>query len=291
MSEGISYHNKDILFKFLSELYENVALLDVFNIKFDDTEDVPKIKQLLPSEFPAVRADEKRSDTLFELSDGSLLMLEYESNSRIVENHIKYVEYIHRIMHRYYQKEGKIRKVRVVVVYTSDVTEVKGGLDAGDLQLRTEAILLHEYNGDAILEKISNKIDNGDPLTDEDHMKLSFAPLMHSRFKTRQEMIKESIELAKHIPDEREQVQVIAGILTATDKFIDKEYAKQVRSWLKMTQVGRIIEVEIEEAVEKAQQEKALEIARLLKGDLPDEVIAKKTGLDLRVVKKLKTRE
>ena len=76
MSEGISYHAKDILFKSLSELYKDKAL-DVFGI-----ENIPKIKQLLPNEFPQVRADEKRSDTLFLMEDGSILMLEFESNNR-----------------------------------------------------------------------------------------------------------------------------------------------------------------------------------------------------------------
>ncbi|KHF29436.1 hypothetical protein LR68_01797 [Anoxybacillus sp. BCO1] len=59
MAHGISYHAKDILFKSLSELYRDQAL-DVYGLH-----DLPKIKALLPNEFPAVRADEKRSDTLF----------------------------------------------------------------------------------------------------------------------------------------------------------------------------------------------------------------------------------
>jgi hypothetical protein len=72
MSEGISYQAKDILFKSLSELYRNQAL-EVYGLT-----NLPKIKELLPSQYPSVQADEKRSDTLFFLEDGSILMLEYE---------------------------------------------------------------------------------------------------------------------------------------------------------------------------------------------------------------------
>ncbi|KKE78152.1 transcriptional regulator [Oceanobacillus caeni] len=285
MSEGISYQNKDILFKFLSELYENVTL-DVFGL-----DDIPKIKELLPNEFPEVTADEKRADTVFQLEDGSILMLEYESNSRFVENHLKYVRYVHRISQRYLQKENDIKKVRIVVIYTSDVVKVKEKLDLGDLQIASKSVLLSEYNGDAIMEKIVNKIRVGEQLTHEELFKFSILPLMHS-VRERDELIHDSIELAKKIDNEQQQVQVIAGILTSTDKFIDDEYARKVKEWLKMTKVGRAFEEEKQEAVKKAEKEaekkQAKRIAKSLLGVLNDKLIAEATGLDIEEVKKLR---
>ena len=94
MSIGISYNNKDIFFKFTSELYEDVTL-DVFGLN-----KIPKIKELLPNVFPEVSTDEKRSDTVFQLEDGSILMMEYESNNRFNENHLKYMRYAHRILQK-----------------------------------------------------------------------------------------------------------------------------------------------------------------------------------------------
>lgn len=288
MSEGISYQNKDILFKFLSELYENVTL-DVFGL-----DDIPKIKELLPNEFPEVTADEKRADTVFQLEDGSILMLEYESNSRFVENHLKYVRYVHRISQRYLQKENDIKKVRIVVIYTSDVVKVKEKLDLGDLQIASKSVLLSEYNGDAIMEKIVNKIRVGEQLTHEELFKFSILPLMHS-VRERDELIHDSIELAKKIDNEQQQVQVIAGILTSTDKFIDDEYARKVKEWLKMTKVGRAFEEEKQEAVKKAEKEaekkQAKRIAKSLLDVLSLELIAEKTGLDIEEVEKLKRAE
>lgn len=285
MSGGISYQNKDILFKFLSELYENVTL-DVFGL-----DDIPKIKELLPNEFPEVTADEKRSDIVFQLEDGSILMLEYESNSKFVENHLKYIRYVHRISQRYFQKENNIKKVRIVVIYTSDVTKVKEKLDLGDLQIVSKSVLLSEYNGDAILEKIVNKIRAGEQLTHEELFKFSILPLMHS-VRERDELIHDSIELAKQIENEQQQVQVIAGILTSTDKFIDDEYARKVKEWLKMTKVGRAFEEEKQEAVKKAEKEaekkQAKRIAKSLLDILSPELIAEKTGLEIEEVEKLK---
>ncbi|QQK78750.1 transcriptional regulator [Salicibibacter cibi] len=277
MSEGITYHNKDVLFKFLSELYKD-ATFDAFGI-----EAMLKIKQLLPNNMPKVQADERRTDTQFLLEDDSILMLEYESNNRIAENHIKYLNYAHRVLDRVYREEKLIKPIRLIVIYTSDVATVGNQLNAGDVGIHSRAILLSEHNGDVILKQISAKIRKGEPLTQEDLMKLSILPLMHST-KTREEMAWESVNLAKNIPDEREQVQVIAGILTATDKFVDDEFATKIREWLSMTKVGRIFEKEIEEAA----QQKAKEIARELLKSTPPDKVAKITGLDLDEVKKLR---
>jgi hypothetical protein len=289
MSEGISYHSKDILFKSLSELYKDEAL-DVFGIT-----DSTKIKELLPNEFPKVRADERRSDTLFLMEDDSILMLEFESNNRVIENHLKYIDYGLRILNRYYDAERKIKQIRVVVIYTSDVVKADESLNAGDLTINSKAVFLHEYQGDAILEIMKEKVEAGEYLTHQELMKLSFLPLMYSRH-DRQALIQECVELAKSIQDETSQLQVIAGILTATDKFIDEGYAKKVREWLKMTKVGRIFEEEkqeavreaVREAVERRDREKAIEFAKSLLDLLAPEVIAEKTGLDIEEVERLK---
>lgn len=93
MSEGIAYQNKDILglryscssphrkdlLKFLREFYENVTL-DVFGL-----EDIPKIEKLLPNHFPEVTADEKRSDTIFQLADDSLELIAEKTGLSIEE--------------------------------------------------------------------------------------------------------------------------------------------------------------------------------------------------------------
>ncbi len=97
-------------------------------------------------------------------------------------------------------------------------------------------------------------------------------------------MIEKTIELAKEIRDEPTQLHVIAGILTATDKFIDEEYAKKVKEWIKMTKVIRLFEQEKEEAVKEAEKQKAIEIAKNLLDVLPIHEIAKRTGLTIAEV-------
>ncbi|WP_080875105.1 hypothetical protein [Oceanobacillus timonensis] len=55
-----------------------------------------------------------------------------------------------------------------------------------------------------------------------------------------------------------------------------------------MTKVGRAFEEEKKEAVESAQQKERIKIAKDLLDVLSPELIAKKTGLDVEEIKKLK---
>ncbi|MBB5324162.1 hypothetical protein HNQ34_001255 [Anoxybacillus tepidamans] len=64
--------------------------------------------------------------------------------------------------------------------------------------ISSQAVLLCEYNGDAIFHTCEEKIRHNEPLTAEETMKLILVPLMHSRF-DRQTMIEKTIEIAKNL--------------------------------------------------------------------------------------------
>ncbi|WP_160112388.1 hypothetical protein [Salicibibacter kimchii] len=65
---------------------------------------------------------------------------------------------------------------------------------------------------------------------------------------------------------------------------MDDEFSTKIREWLSMTKVGRIIEKEIEQAVDE--NTRKLGKAMLRKKISPEEV-AEETGLDLEEVEKL----
>lgn len=56
------------------------------------------------------------------------------------------------------------------------------------------------------------------------------------------------MELAKQLPDRAKQTEVIAGILTFTDKVIDRAYANKLKEEMQMTLVGQML---INEGLEK----------------------------------------
>jgi DNA invertase Pin-like site-specific DNA recombinase len=125
---------------------------------------------------------------------------------------------------------------------------------------------LSKLNGNEIFDYLKSKIKNKEALTDEDVMKLVILPLTQKNDK--QEFIKKIVHLAKQIIDEDMQSFVLAGILAATDKFIDKNNSENIRRLLKMTKVGRLFEEEkIEYAqkyAQKREKETKYEIARNL---------------------------
>ena len=100
MSEGIAYQNKDILLKILAENYRNKSL-SAYGL------DLPAIKELLPTNLPAIQVDEKRSDNIFMLEDGRILILEYESAVKR-KNLLKYGHYAFRVLEAYYGKADEL---------------------------------------------------------------------------------------------------------------------------------------------------------------------------------------
>ena len=84
-------------------------------------------------------------------------------------------------------------------------------------------------------------------------------PLTQPDKAKKQELIEDTVNLAKQLSDEKQQLFAVAGILTATDKFIDKDYSNQIKEWIKMTKVARLFEEEKIEAVNAARAEARIE--------------------------------
>ena len=72
-------------------------------------------------------------------------------------------------------------------------------------------------------------------------MELMILPLTIKGKKEKQEYIQKAIELAKKMEDRRQGAQVIAGILTFTDKVLDPAYAKQVKGEIRMNLISQMI--------------------------------------------------
>ena len=83
-------------------------------------------------------------------------------------------------------------------------------------------------------------------------MKFIILPLTETVVDRKQELIEKTVELAKSVLDEQQQIFIIAGILVATDKFIEREYSNMIKEWISMTKVARLFEEEKIEAVNKA---------------------------------------
>lgn len=305
VEQDIAYQNKDITSKMFAEQLKGKSL-QVYGV------DTGRIRAVLPTNIPAVKANELRLDNLLELEDGTVALVDYESEYKR-ESKGKYLNYLSGIVNRY-EKEGRIcPNLRMIVVYTGDIRReaVSESYDVGAVKLTVEPAFLSEIDGENILSRLREKVGNGEKLDDREQMEFIILPLSYRTRREKERKIQETVELAVKIRDREQQLFVLAGILTFTDKIIDEESAKAIRRVIQMTKVAMIFEREKEEAVRQAvqeeqkrrrqavqeekkrgkqaiQEEKHKYALRMIAdGDLPLEKIAEYLGLDIKVVAKL----
>ena len=110
---GIAYQNKDITSKLLAENLRGKTFR-VYGL------DRPEVKAVLPTNIPSVRANELRLDNLFELADGSVALVDYESDYK-KEDKVKYLNYLAGIADRYQREKKDCPRLRMIVIYTGDI--------------------------------------------------------------------------------------------------------------------------------------------------------------------------
>ncbi len=268
--EGIAYQNKDILFKILGQTYKEMSFA-AYGI------DLPSIRALLPTDLPKISANEKSVDNLFLLEDGTYAIVDYESVYKRI-NKIKYLNYIARIMEKYY-KEDENFNLRLIVIYTGDVDQAEPDLKTACFTLHAEQAFLAHIDGRAAFQEIQEKLQAGKPLDNDDLMRLVILPLTVHGTEGKQKMLETVVELAEQLWDEEQRIFILSGVVVASDKFIEKEYMEQVRRKINMTQIGQMYEEEkIEFANQRVLKEKT-EIAKILLQEGADTVmIMKATG-------------
>ena len=107
--------------------------------------------------------------------------------------------------------------------------------------VRIEPAFLVNLDTGSIKKKLEEKLSRKEPLDMEEQMQLMVLPLTVKGKDEKQKLVLETVELAKRIGDQKQRTQVLAGILTFTDKIIDKDYQSRVKEEWEMTQIGRMI--------------------------------------------------
>ena len=146
------YQNKDIEFKLMSETYKEKSF-EAYGLK------LPKIKAVLPTNLPAVSANEMRIDNVFLLEDDSVAIVDYESEDKD-SNRVKYVNYIGRIMQRYDSQNQVIPKLRMILIYTGDVETAEDTWELPCLTLKMEQVFIRNLPDAEIYQSIKKKLDN-----------------------------------------------------------------------------------------------------------------------------------
>lgn len=269
--EGIAYQNKDILFKILGQTYKEKSFA-AYGI------DLPRIRALLPTDLPKISANEKSVDNLFLLEDGTYAIVDYESVYKRI-NKIKYLNYIVRVMEKYYIEDDSFN-LRLIVIYTGDVDQAEPDLKTACFTLHAEQAFLAHIDGRVAFQEIQEKLQAGKPLDNDDLMKLVILPLTVPGTEGKQKMLEAVVGLAEQLENEEQQVFILSGVVVASDKFIQREYMEQIRRKINMTQIGQMYEKEKIEYGNQRAKEAAKEMARaMLDEDIDTIKIMKITGL------------
>lgn len=265
---AITYHNKDVVSKLFGENLRNKSFA-VYGLN------IPKIVEVQPTNLPSIEANELRIDNLFLLEDGSLALVDYESEY-VDESKIKYLNYIARTLKRNMQQGIKISKIRMIVIYTADVKpqETKACLNIGCLQFTLEEAFLSEIDSKTVEKKLQAKINRHENLSEDEQMELMILPLTYKSDQEKSSSIKKYFELAKQITNSKTQTFVLAGMLVFADKVVNEEDSRAIKEWIMMTKVARLFEEEKFEYAKEQAEKMSCDMAKrlLCKGMSIDDV-------------------
>ncbi len=217
---AIAYQNKDIVSKLFGDRMKGKPL-SLFGLGTD-----LKVVDVKPTNLPIVQARELRMDNLFELEDGSVAILDYESEYK-KSNFTKYGRYIMDVADRYL-KEGKEPDIHMMVLYTADIERAETSFSRTACSIQTEASYLVKAPSEEWLKDVKAGIAS-QSITDEMMMHLVLLPLTYKGEERKQEAIKECVHLARRIPDKGQETFVLAGILTFTDKVINEKTRQYIK--------------------------------------------------------------
>jgi len=281
-SVDVAYQNKDISSKYFVEEFKD-TFFKVFGL------DLPDIVREEPTELPTIEVNDRAMDKLYYLADGSYAIIDFESVYS-EENKVKYLGYVARLLKRVYNQSKIIPKLRVVIIYTADVEEGStiSELDMGDEKLVLTEAFLSNLDAESIIENCRQKIINEEKLSDSDKLSIMLCPMAVIGKKGKIEAIHRVIGMIADLDDDKVKMQILSGMLAFGDKVIAKEDVEKIRREIKMTKWEQLLYDETMEAVNKATNEQAYNIAsNLLKEGLSPEMISRNTGLDISVVEEL----
>ena len=235
----VPYQNKDLMMKILADSLHGKCF-SVFGV------DLPEIERVLPTEFPAVTVDDRLADYCILLTDGSVVVVDFESAYKRKKKH-SYIDYMNRASQWIHEKYGKYLRMRLLVVYTGDVLRgsTENVLDVGALRLEAEEAFLSDMDGDGVWEVLKQKIMNGEALSDGEKMQVMVFPMSYRSSDERKGKITEVLDVLDTLErDDPSRLQMLSGLLVFGNKEIDSRTEERIWRMVKMTKIGRRIEEE-----------------------------------------------
>ena len=217
--------------------------------------DVPEIVRAGPTNLPAIEVNELRIDNLFELSDGSVAIVDYESEYSEA-NKAKYMGYIARLLKRVYNESKQYPVMRVIIIYTADVKRgtTEPILDREGVSIKLTEAFLSDFDPVELLRELKEAVKN-DAITDAIMMKFIIYPLTLSGREEKSRAVREAADLVLKIQDIKKRHFILSGMSAFCDKIISDEDADRIKEAITMTKVDWLFYEEKMEAVREAVSE------------------------------------
>lgn len=260
----LSQHSMDVIFK-LEARQLGAALARRFGIN------LPRVVRHFPTEVPVADVHLEQLDSVFELADGGLLHLEFQTEYRreTLARFLLYDAYL-------YERHG--RPIYTVVIYGAGVMVAADTVEGGWLYYRVENVLLGQEDGEAALARLEARVVRGAGLSSEERLDLIFLPLMRHR-RPRAEVVRAAVELAEQLPA-GQQRQTLASLIGLGHRFLGGDELETLLEGLMSTTIGQqLIERGYEQGLERgvAQERRQVTLRVLTNrfGDLPPDLGAR----------------
>lgn len=232
-----------------------------------------KVKEIGPTELVVLEAKNMFMDYTFLMEDDTFIHFEFQTTNKGAGDLRRFRVYEALLSHQ----TGK--DVITYVIYSGNISNPCTVLNTGINQFKINGISMADKDGDEIFNNIVNKINCKKELTNEDIISLTFTPIMGGKT-NKVDRILNAISIVKYI-DKNHRHDIEAVLYAFANKFLEGKDLEKVKEELRVTELGKSL-------MDEGKKEKAIEIAKNLMDILSVEMIAKKTGLTLEEVKKLK---
>lgn len=196
-----------------------------------------KIRSPVPTEHIHLEVRRLEEDFNFDLEDGSILHLEFESDRITTEDLRRFREY-----EAYLGMVAQV-PVRTVVICTANVRHPKTELRNGDSIYRIQVISLKHKNGDRILELLEKRQKKGKRLGKKRLFPMLLTPLMEGERPVVQRICS-GVDLLRSEESQidtetRKKMETILYALAV--RLLDEQGQRQVKERMGMTYLGELL--------------------------------------------------
>lgn len=203
-----------------------------------------KVKEIGPTEIVLLETKSMFMDYTFLMEDDSYIHFEFQTTDKGITDLRRFRAYEAMLSHQ----TGK--DVITYVVYSGDIRNPMNGYETGINNYRIQAISLVSKDGDKIFSDLLYKIENGEELTRQDIISLTFTPIMGGKM-SKVEKILNAINAVKEI-DKEYRYDVESILYAFASKFLKGEDLEKIREVIRMTELGKSL---IEEGIEKGREQ------------------------------------